>query len=106
MAEQLNRYFCDLTEADNEVLGREEERKLVRRVKAGNRGAKEELVEHNLRLVVDIAKGYRGYGLDYSDLNQAGNLGLMKVVEKFDPELSNKFPPTPAGGSVNRSSGL
>lgn len=91
MANRLTRYFHDLTQADNEVLGREEERKLARRIKEGDRKAKDKLVEHNLRLVVDIAKGYRGYGLDYSDLIQAGNLGLLKAIEKFDPELGNKF---------------
>lgn len=41
--------------------------------------------------MVDIAKGYRGYGLDYADLIQAGNLGLMRATDKFDPELGNKF---------------
>lgn len=91
MARQLGPYFRDLTRADNEVLDREEERKLTRRVADGDQQAKEKLVEHNLRLVVNVVKGYRGLGLDYADLIQAGNLGLMKATERFDPELGNKF---------------
>ncbi|MEF8799361.1 MAG: sigma-70 family RNA polymerase sigma factor [Candidatus Bipolaricaulota bacterium] len=91
MTREAERYFRDLTNADNEVLDREEERKLARQIKAGDREAKGKLVEHNLRLVVDVAKHYRGLGLDYPDLIQAGNLGLLKTVEKFDPELGYKF---------------
>ena len=91
MNQQLKRYFQDLTRVDNDVLDREEEKELARRVKAGDQKAKEELVEHNLRLVVDIASNYRELSLDYSDLIQAGNLGLMKALKRFEPELGNKF---------------
>ena len=91
MAEGVQRYFHDLTSADNEVLNREEEKELARRAKAGDREAREELIEHNLRLAVDVASNYRNLGLDYSDLIQAGNLGLLKAIERFDPELGYKF---------------
>lgn len=91
MTREVERYFRDLTNADNEVLGREEEKELTRRVQSGDQGAKEELVEHNLRLVVDVAKKYRDLGLSFSDLIQEGSLGLLKAVDKFDPELGYKF---------------
>ncbi len=91
MNQQLKRYFQDLTRVENDVLDREEEKELTRRVKAGDQKAKEELVEHNLKLVVDIASNYRELSLDFPDLIQAGNLGLMKALKRFEPELGNKF---------------
>ena len=59
---------------------------LSRRAKAGDERARQELIEKNLKLVVSVAKKYRGYGLPFEDLIQEGNIGLMKAVEKFDPE--------------------
>jgi RNA polymerase primary sigma factor len=91
MSRKQNRYFHDLSRADNEVLDRQEERSLARRVRTGDQKAKEKLVEHNLRLVVDIAKGYRNLGLEFADLIQEGCLGLLKATEMFDPELGYKF---------------
>lgn len=52
---------------------------------------KQELVSHNLRLVIDIAKHYRGCGLPFIDLIEEGNLGLLRAVEKFDHRLGYKF---------------
>jgi len=49
------------------------------------------LIKKNLRLVVSVAKRYRGMGLPFEDLIQEGNLGLMKAAERFDPELGNRF---------------
>jgi RNA polymerase primary sigma factor len=73
------------------LLTREEEARLGEAVKAGDERARRELVERNLRLVIGVAKRYRGYGLPFEDLIQEGNIGLMRAVEKFDPSLGYKF---------------
>jgi len=64
---------------------------LARRVQKGDIKAKQTLVRHNLRLVVSIAKKYLNRGMSFLDLIQEGNLGLMKAVDKFDPERGFKF---------------
>ena len=73
------------------LLTPREERELSRRAKAGEGRARQRLIEKNLRLVVSVAKKYRGYGLPFEDLIQEGNIGLMKAVEKFDPEKGFRF---------------
>jgi RNA polymerase primary sigma factor len=73
------------------LLTPEEELDLGRRARAGDALARERLIEKNLRLVVSVAKRYRGYGLPFEDLIQEGNIGLMRAVEKFDPERGNRF---------------
>jgi len=73
------------------LLGHKEEISLSRRTRAGDQSARKKLAEHNLRLVVSVAKKYRGYGLPFEDLIQEGNIGLMKAVEKFDPDRGFRF---------------
>ena len=68
-----------------------EELELGRRASAGDVRAQARLIEKNLRLVVSVAKRYRGMGLPFEDLIQEGNAGLIKAVEKFDPEMGNRF---------------
>lgn len=73
------------------LLNADEEVSLALRIKDGDQEAKQELAEANLRLVVSIAKRYVGRGMQFLDLIQEGNMGLMKAVEKFDHEKGFKF---------------
>ncbi len=85
----IRTYFDEISRVP--LLTKEEEVSLAQRVEAGEKEAKEKLAEANLRLVVSIAKKYRGCGLPFLDLIQEGNLGLMKAVEKFDWRKGYKF---------------
>ena len=70
------------------VLSAEEERSLAVRLRDFNDlDAARQLVIHNLRFVVKVARGYSGYGLPLGDLIQEGNIGLMKAVKRFDPDM-------------------
>src|SRR5918995_4054938 len=73
------------------LLDADEEKNLSRRAHRGDLRARQRLIECNLRLVISIAKKYRGRGVAFEDLIQEGNAGLIRAVEKFDPEMGNRF---------------
>lgn len=69
----------------------EEEYETAKRARAGDFAARQSMIEHNLRLVVSIAKGYMGRGVPMADLVEEGNLGLMHAIDKFEPERGFRF---------------
>jgi RNA polymerase nonessential primary-like sigma factor len=87
----------DVTQLYLNEIGREglltqpEERALAFRVRNGDFEARQKMIEHNLRLVVNIAKHYLNRGLSLLDLIEEGNLGLMHALEKFEPERGFRF---------------
>jgi RNA polymerase nonessential primary-like sigma factor len=82
-------YFNDI--GQNGLLTVEEEVRYARLVKEGDFPARQTMIEHNLRLVVNIAKHYSRRGLQLLDLIEEGNLGLIHALEKFDPERGFRF---------------
>ena len=74
-----------------ELLTPEQEKELFEKYKAGDTSVKEEIINRNLKLVIAIAKKYKGCGLSFMDLIQEGSFGLMAAVDKFDVNLGYKF---------------
>lgn len=89
MEDPVKMYLKDIGRVP--LLQPEEETELARKMMDGDEAAKQLLSEANLRLVVSIAKRYMGRGMQFLDLIQEGNLGLMKAVEKFDYQKGFKF---------------
>jgi len=85
----ISSYFARIDKGS--LLTHAEEVELSRRAKAGDTKARRRLVEKYLRLVVSVAKKYRGYGMPFEDLIQEGNIGLIKAVEKFDSDRGLRF---------------
>ena len=85
----LRLYFNEI--GQYKLLGAEEEKELATRSKNGDESARNKLIEHNLRLVVSIAKTLTGCGLSISDLIQLGNEGLITASRKFEPERGFRF---------------
>jgi RNA polymerase primary sigma factor len=86
----LSAYLREINRID--LLTAEEEKSLARRIQEmGDLEAREHMIKANLRLVVSIAKRYTGRGLTLMDLIEEGNIGLMRAVEKFDPNEDTRF---------------
>ncbi len=85
----LRVYLREISKTD--LLTPAEEIVLAARIKKGDKKARAHMIKANLRLVVKIAQDYSGYGLPLADLISEGNIGLMKAVERFDPEKGGKL---------------
>jgi RNA polymerase primary sigma factor len=85
----LETYLREINETA--LLTANDEKELSYRISAGDNAARDRMVRANLRLVVNIARGYAGKGLPLQDLIEEGNLGLLRAVEGFDPEMNTRF---------------
>ncbi len=85
----LETYLREINETP--LLSAAEEQDLARRIGGGDPMARDHMVRANLRLVVNIARGYVGKGLGLQDLIEEGNLGLLRAVEGFDPNVGTRF---------------
>ena len=85
----LETYLREINETA--LLKADEELELAARIAEGNVEARDRMVRANLRLVVNIARGYTGKGLSLQDLIEEGNLGLLRAVEGFDPNVGTRF---------------
>jgi RNA polymerase primary sigma factor len=85
----LRLYLREISKTD--LLTPEQEVELAARIKKGDKKARSHMIRANLRLVVKIAQDYSNYGLPLADLISEGNIGLMKAVERFDPNKGGKL---------------
>ena len=85
----LETYLRDINETS--LLSADDEKRLARAIAAGDAEARDHMVRANLRLVVNIARGYANRGLQLPDLIEEGNLGLLRAVEGFDPKIGTRF---------------
>jgi RNA polymerase primary sigma factor len=85
----LETYLREINETA--LLTAEDEQQLAQAIAAGDSQARDRMVRANLRLVVNIARGYTGKGLSLQDLIEEGNLGLLRAVEGFDPSMGTRF---------------
>jgi RNA polymerase primary sigma factor len=85
----LETYLREINETG--LLSAEDEKELARLIEEGDIRARDRMVRANLRLVVNIARGYTGKGLSLPDLIEEGNLGLLRAVEGFDPAMGTRF---------------
>jgi RNA polymerase primary sigma factor len=85
----LETYLREINETS--LLTAEDEQELAARISDGDCEARDRMVRANLRLVVNIARGYSGKGLGLQDLIEEGNLGLLRAVEGFDPTMGTRF---------------
>ena len=85
----LETYLREINETA--LLSAQEEKDLARQIAKGDVRARDHMVRANLRLVVNIARGYTGKGLGLQDLIEEGNLGLLRAVEGFDPDVGTRF---------------
>jgi RNA polymerase primary sigma factor len=85
----LETYLREINETP--LLTAKQEKELARRIGQGDSAARDQMVRANLRLVVNIARSYTGKGLALQDLIEEGNLGLLRAVEGFDPEMNTRF---------------
>ena len=85
----LETYLREINETS--LLSAADEQELAGRIAQGDHAARDRMVRANLRLVVNIARGYSGKGLGLQDLIEEGNLGLFRAVEVFDPHMGTRF---------------
>jgi len=85
----LETYLREINETA--LLSAREEKELARRIAEGEKEARDRMVRANLRLVVNIARAYANKGLQLQDLIEEGNLGLLRAVEGFDPDMDTRF---------------
>ncbi len=85
------KHYMKEVQSFSKVLSEKEEKELARRVAQGDPKARDKMIQANLRLVVSMAKHYMGLGLSFSDLIAEGNVGLLRAVDKFNPDMGFRF---------------